>query len=178
MMTTPRAFLILSAVFAVGCASHGGSGAERQPTPAITAPNSGLVGTWRLVEFWDRDSTAGRLTYPYGERPTGYFVYDASGHVFIQIAKGPAGFRVDQARGESWFVNAPSDELERAVSDFRAYYGTYAVDAIRGIVVHQVEGDSRGLYTGTPQIRLYRLAGDSLILGNDTTGRRALIRVR
>jgi len=136
-----------------------------------------LVGTWRLVEFWDRDSLAAPLVYRYGQRPTGYFIYDATGHLSIQIMRGPDPFRVDSARGESWFLKASPDELRRAVQDYRAYFGTYTVDSAHGIVSHHVEGDSRGLYTGSLQERRYRLVGDSLIIGNDTTNRRVLLRV-
>ena len=165
-------------VFAGGCAGRGSTGAERLPIPAVASQHGGLVGTWRLVEFWDRDSTTGRLVYRYGEKPTGYFVYDATGHLFIHIMSGPTFFRVDAARGEDWFSKATAEELRLAAATFRAYFGTYRLDTIPGVVVHEVEGDSRGLYTGTRQIRRYRLAGDSLVLGNDTTARRALVRVR
>lgn len=177
-MPSLRVLLVYSSVSAAACASRGSSAAGSLPTSAVRPPNSGVAGTWRLVEFWDRDSTTGRLIYLYGERPTGYFVYDATGHITIQIMRGPGPFQVDQARGEDWFLNATPDELRRAAVGFRAYFGTYSVDPVRSLVVHQVEGDSRGLYTGTRQIRRYRLAGDSLIIGDDTTVRRVLLRVR
>lgn len=134
-MTSPLTLLRFAAVCTAASASRSAPGVESQSVPVITPPTSGLVGTWCLVEFRDRDSTTGRVTFRCGERPTGYFVYDATGHVHVQIAK------------------------------------------VRGIVMHQVEGDSRGLYTGTRQSRRYRLVRDSLIIGNDTTGRRALVRV-
>lgn len=139
---------------------------------------SELIGTWRLVEFWDRDAVAAPKRYAYGEHPTGYFIYDPTGHVSIQIARGPRAPVVAAERGEDWFLAAPTEELRTVVESFRGYFGTYTVDRQAGAVVHQVEGDSRALYTGTPQRRRFRLVGDSLILGNDTTARRVLIRVR
>ena len=151
--------------------------AAQSPTPASRPPSATLIGTWRLVEFWDRDSLAAPFVYPYGPRPTGYFTYDATGHVSIQIMRGPDPFRVDSSRGESWFLKATPEELRRAAQDYRAYFGSYTVDSARGIVLHQVEGDSRGLYTGSRQRRRYRLVGDSLIIGNDSTNRRVLLRV-
>jgi lipocalin-like protein len=149
----------------------------QSPKPANGYKSGSLIGTWRLVEFWDRDSLAAPFVYRYGQRPTGYFTYDATGHVSIQIMRGPDPFRVDSARGESWFLKASPDELRRAVQDYRAYFGTYTVDTVNGIVSHHVEGDSRGLYTGSRQERRYRLVGDSLIIGDDTTNRRVLLRV-
>lgn len=116
--------------------------------------------------------------YRYGQKPTGYFTYDPTGHVSIQIMRGPSTFRVDSARGEQWFETATPEELRRATEDYRAYFGTYVVDVAQSAVVHKVEGDSRGLYTGTDQRRQYRLSGDTLVIGNSTTSHRLLVRVR
>lgn len=176
-MTNWRCRLLPAAVVAVAWGT-GSSALAQNTTPAAASQTGGLVGTWRLVEFWDRDSATGPFVYRYGQRPTGYFVYDPTGHVSIQIMRGPESFRVDSARGESWFRQATPEELRRAAADYRAYFGTYAVDSDRGEVIHRVEGDSRGLYTGSLQRRRYRLVADSLIIGNDTTARRVLIRVR
>lgn len=165
---------------ALGCSAQHLSRTEPVVAPLLISPGADpeLVGTWRLVEFWDRDSLSAPKRYLYGEQPTGYFVYDPTGHVSIQIQKGPNPPVVASARGEDWFRNASRDELRVTADAFRAYFGTYSVDRQRGIVVHQVEGDSRALYTGTTQRRRFRLAGDSLVIGNDTTTRRVLLRVR
>lgn len=171
--------VLLSGIAALGCSSRPDSEAGGTSASSIASPGApGLLGTWRLVEFWDRDSLSAPKRYLYGEQPTGYFVYDPSGHVSIQIQHGPKPPVVSEARGEDWFREASLEELRAAVAGFRAYFGTYTVDRERGVVVHQVEGDSRALYTGTPQSRRFRLDGDSLIIGNDTTTRRVLLRVR
>lgn len=146
--------------------------------PVAHTQTTALFGTWRLVEFWDRETPSSPLVYRYGQKPTGYFTYDPTGHVSIQIMRGPSTFRVDSARGEQWFEKATPEELRRATEDYRAYFGTYVVDVAQSAVVHKVEGDSRGLYTGTDQRRQYRLAGDTLVIGNSTTSHRLLVRVR
>lgn len=171
--------LIGLCALALGCATMRPVATPGSPDGADEiADASELIGTWRLVEFWDRDALAAPKRYAYGERPTGYFVYDSTGHVSIQIARGPRAPVVADERGEDWFRTAPTEELRAVVEGFRAYFGTYRVDRQAGVVVHQVEGDSRALYTGTSQRRRFRLVGDSLIIGNDTTARRVLIRVR
>ena len=175
-MHTLRGRVMASAVVLAACAT------SRAPLAQGVLPIEGhrigaLVGTWRLVEFWDRASATAPFVYRYGQRPTGYFIYDATGHVSIQIMRGPDSFRVDSTRGEQWFMSATADELRRASEDYRAYFGTYTVDS-PGVLIHHVEGDSRGLYTGSRQRRQYRLAGDTLFIGNDTTERRVLVRVR
>lgn len=145
---------------------------------AQDSQSSALVGTWRLVEFWDRETPTSSFVYRYGRTPTGYFTYDPTGHMSIQIMRGPDSFRVDSARGEQWFEKASVEELRRATEDYRAYFGTYIVDSAKGTVVHRVEGDSRGLYTGTEQRRTYRLTGDRLMIGDGVTALRVLVRVR
>src|ERR1700733_9673896 len=54
-----------------------------------SAPGSdALIGTWRVVEFAGLDKD-GKWQYRFGEPPQGYFVYDATGHVHVQIMKVP-----------------------------------------------------------------------------------------
>jgi len=172
-------WLVALGVLTLGCSTHRSLVSAGSPDrPNGAAAVSDLIGTWRLVEFWDRDSAAAPKRYTYGERPMGYFIYDPTGHVSIQIARGPNAYLIARERGEDWFRTAPTEDLRAVVDGFRAYFGTYTVDREAGVVVHQVEGDSRALYTGTPQRRRFRLVGDSLIVGNDTTARRVLIRVR
>jgi hypothetical protein len=130
------------------------------------------------VEFWDRETPTSPFVYRYGRTPTGYFTYDPTGHVSIHIMRGPDNFRVESARGDQWFEKASQDELRHAAEDYRAYFGTYAVDSVNGVVVHRVEGDSRGLYTGTEQRRSFKLTGDKLTIGDGTTSLRELVRVR
>src|SRR5580692_903055 len=48
-----------------------------------------MIGTWRVVEIADLDRD-GKWQYRFGEHPRGYFVYDVTGHVHIQIMKVPA----------------------------------------------------------------------------------------
>src|SRR5580704_2358694 len=50
--------------------------------------NHTVIGTWRLVEFADLDKD-GKWQQRFGETPRGYFVYDPTGHVHIQIMKAP-----------------------------------------------------------------------------------------
>lgn len=48
-----------------------------------------LVGTWRLVKYVNTDPS-GKVSHPYGTAPAGYFVYDPTGHLSIQILRTPA----------------------------------------------------------------------------------------
>jgi hypothetical protein len=84
------------------------------------APPS-IVGTWRVVAFETHNSD-GSVIKEFGEKPLGYFIYDATGHVAIQMTENPA-----------------KKDPPRAF----AYFGTYQVDAARGIVIHPWRGQSR-----------------------------------
>jgi hypothetical protein len=135
-----------------------------------------LIGTWRVVEFADIDKD-GRWVYLFGEHPRGYFVYDATGHVHIQIMKAPP---------LTPFPEANSDEgkpptAEHALAAFNAYvayFGTYTVDAEKHVVTHHVEGSLSPDYTDTDQPRPFKLEGDRLEIGDGKTWRRVLERMR
>ena len=47
---------------------------------------------------------------------------------------------------------------------YAAYFGTYTVDATKGTVTHHVEGSLIADYTGTDQVRPFRIEGDRLII--------------
>jgi hypothetical protein len=157
-------------VFAIGAIGAGvWAGGSLAATTRQAPPV--LLGTWRLVEYdnWDTD---GRLTQPYGARPRGYFVYDATGHVTIQIARTPP---MPAPPGNRELTTA---EKAQAYDSYVGYFGRYTVDATRGIVTHHVEGSLRPDYTDTDQPRPFRVSGDSLIVASGRSYRRVLLRVR
>ena len=125
-----------------------------------------LVGTWRVERITDTD-VAGKVSYPYGEHPKGYVVYDSTGHVHVQVMRTPATKPFasgDDARGTN-------DEVRAAYQGYAAYFGTYRVDPKKGLVVHQVEGSLMPSYTGTDQPRPFRIDHDLLTIeGNDSAG--------
>lgn len=142
---------------------------------AATPPagSQGLVGTWRLVSYEDWDK-AGKVSHFYGEHPSGYIVYDTTGHVFVNFMRIPPlpAF----ASGDE--DTATQAEKQAAYDAYAAYFGTYTVDREHGIVVHHVEGSLNPMYTRTDQPRPFVLKGDTLILGDQKTWKRVLERVR
>jgi hypothetical protein len=121
--------------------------------------STSIVGTWKVVKYEDHGPD-GSVSYPYGENPVGYFVYDATGHLSVQIMRTPAlktfpGMREGTGDGASY---------RAAFLAYVAYFGTYTVDAAKGTVTHHVEGSMRPDYTGTDQVRPFRIDGDRLII--------------
>ncbi len=132
------------------------------------ATQTGLIGTWRLAEHWNRDST-GLLTHQYGPQPIGYFVHDATGHFSVQIMRTPplrAFPAIEDTAG-----------LRRLIDGYYAAFGTFTVDTGRGESVYHVEGSTVPSLIRTDVRLPYRLSGDSLIIGDSKTWRRVWLRV-
>ena len=138
-----------------------------------------LVGTWKLTAFEDRPAK-GPVKYPYGNTPAGLLIYDATGHMSIQIMKLP---HPKVASGDEDKV---TEKEKLALFDaYEAYFGTYQVDWTKHVVTHNVEGDLWDVYMGTAQERPFELNGDRLTLtphweedGQKMQGIRTFERVR
>ena len=135
-----------------------------------------LVGTWRLVEFADLDKD-GKWQQRFGEHPRGYFVYDETGHVHIQIMKVPALAPFPEAKLSDGTPPSAEHALA-AYAAYVAYFGTYTIDAEKHVVTHHVEGSLAPDFTDTDQPRPFKLEGDRLEIGDGKTWRRVLQRVR
>ena len=135
-----------------------------------------LVGTWRLVEFADLGED-GKWVYWYGEHPLGYFVYDATGHVQVQIMRSPALKPFPESNFDAGKMPSPEHALA-AYTGYVAYFGTYTVDAKKHVVTIHVEGSLAPDYIDTDQTRPFKLEGDRLEITDGKTWRRVLERVR
>lgn len=135
-----------------------------------------LVGTWRVVEFADVDKN-GNWQYWFGKHPRGYFVYDTTGHVHIQIMRIPTLPSFPEMKGDEGKMPSPEHALA-AYTAYTAYFGTYTVDPGKHVVTHHVEGALAPDYTGTDQPRPFKLEGHQLVLSDGQTWRVVLERVR
>lgn len=86
-----------------------------------------------MVAF-ETHNTDGTVIKEFGDNPLGYFIYDGTGHLALQVMENPA-------------------KKDPPISF--AYFGTYRVDAAKGIVVHHVEGAVEGDGAGGPKVRRY-----------------------
>jgi len=171
-----RTFLLVSVL---GClylwAMHlaGGQRAEAESSGELSArdaaangpsvrtdPRSKLIGVWKLVSIEERDAQ-GRLVVPldYGPNPIGMLIYEAGGHMSVHaMRRGRAKLPSDDVH------SAPAEAAKAAFVGYNAYFGTFEVDAQRGLVIHHVEGAMIPNWEGTKQVRRFRLEGDKLIL--------------
>jgi hypothetical protein len=117
------------------------------------------------------DSTA---RYPLGRPIRGYLVYDTTGHVFFQMVRGIVA--APEIRGK--WDRADSATLRSLLSGAAAYFGTYQADYSSRRVVHRIEGEVPPNIGTTEIATPFRLRGDSLQLGGDSTRHWTFIRVR
>jgi Lipocalin-like domain len=112
-----------------------------------------LLGTWKLKSHIVT-TPAGERSTPYGESPTGYLSYSADGR--MQVIGAASG------RTVSTGPTPPDNERVALYDTMFAYAGTYSVEA--GKVIHHVDISWNEVWTGTDQIRLYEVNGNTLTL--------------
>jgi len=127
-----------------------GACATTHMRPARVDAFEPILGTWRLVryEVWE----SGKVTAPMSDRPSGYAVFDATGHAFIQL-------------------------MHPETHAFGAYYGTVTIDEPTHVLTIAVEGSSIPNYVGTRQVRPFRITADTLRLGVPGEYQATLVRV-
>jgi len=138
--------------------------------PSLKSLQKQVLGTWKLISAEDRASASDPwIPYTFGNPPSGYFVYDATGHASIQIMTTPPQ--------KIATPDSPTPAEALAIfNGYIAYYGTYTVDA-KNITV-QVEGAWDPSQVGSSQARSYQVKGDKLIIGDQVTYKRTLKRMK
>lgn len=159
--------ILVSAAF---CVVAGGACAK--PKPVERSQGASLVGTWRIVRHTPAvgaDSTS----LVFGARPRGYLVYDATGHVFLQVQDSGGADTV-----KSQWREASDSLLKKVLLGFQAYFGTYVVDTTGQMVTHRIEGELLPRLGSVEVATPFRLSGDSLFLGADSLEQWLFVRVR
>ena len=110
------------------------------------------LGTWRLESFSTEILETGEKTEPYGARPQGYLSYGADCRMYAIIVrqgrKAPAG-------------SIPTDaEKIELFGGVLSYAGTYTIDGDK--VSHHVDSSWNEAWTGTTQVREFRVEGKTL----------------
>lgn len=139
-----------------------------------------IVGCWQMVEAWNINDPAKpeEKTYPWGQPPLGYWVYDPAGNASVLISINPALPNIPNT--VNWW-DMTSDSVNSAmVASFDncyAYFGTYTVDYPSGVVTVNVVADVLRAYTGTPQPRPFKFVDGDLVIGDPTSYIRRFKRV-
>jgi len=117
-----------------------------------------LLGSWKLVSYEDRE-TGGTPVYPYGRAPAGLLVYDATGHMAVQMMKTPP----PKVASDDWDRFTTQEKVE-LFDGYVAYFGRFEVDSTRKLVTHLPSADLSRLYIGKREERHYELTADRLVL--------------
>lgn len=144
-----RSALAVAVVLLAGCAQ-----APPAPEPTSGVP---LVGTWRLLNVVAIRKNGDQLPSRFGTNPTGYILYDQTGHMTVQIMSSP------------WpkFANPDQptpQELAAVFNGYVAYAGTYDYDAATRSVTHHVQMSVDPGDVGQDFRRTVELEGDRVTL--------------
>jgi hypothetical protein len=112
-----------------------------------------LLGTWRLTRYVVT-TAAGERSTPYGENPTGYLSYSADGRMQVIGAASGRIAPVDPI--------PPDNERVALYDTMFAYAGTFSVEADK--VIHHIDVSWNEAWTGTDQVRLFEVKGNTLTL--------------
>ena len=127
--------------------------------PSIASLRKQIVGTWKLISA--ENKVNGKWTpYVFGNPPSGYFIYDATGRASIQIMTTPPQKVADPD-------NPTPAEALNIFNNYIAYYGTYTLDAVNITVkVEGALGSLAGRYRAGKAISAARQYADHWRPGN------------
>ena len=110
--------------------------------------NPQLVGAWTLKSCFMEDVETKERKAAWGERPNGTLILTAGGQwIVVQTSEGRKAPRSD-------------DDRCAAFRSMLAYAGKYRVEGQKILIDVEVAWDES--WTGTEQVRFFRIEGDSL----------------
>ena len=117
--------------------------------------NEHLLGTWRLVAFRAEVVETGQNIENFGKAPEGYLTYSRDGHMLVVMVKENRPKRAD-------LKEMTDAERITLFNSLIAYGGTFQVNGDR--ITHNVDISWNENWTGTAQVRQFRIDGRRLTL--------------
>jgi hypothetical protein len=117
-------------------------------------PADAVIGTWRLQSYVREVLATGERYNQFGEDPDGYLGYAPDGRMYAIFV------RRDRITPED--AVPTEEEGVKLLGTMVAYAGTFTLDPQK--VVHHIDVSWNQAWTGTDQIRFYRLDGDVLTI--------------
>ena len=124
------------------------------PVTTTRSAENPLVGTWKLKSYVREVAATGERYNERGEHPNGYLSYSADGRMYAIITW--------DNRAAAGDVVPTTEERIRLFGTMISYAGTYTFDAEK--VVHHVDISWNQNWTGTDQVRFYKLDGNTLTI--------------
>jgi hypothetical protein len=113
-----------------------------------------IVGTWKLVSVKHIQILSGAIADDYGSHPRGYLNYSSDGQVMIMMIKSNR----PKPKGK----NISSAEAKALLDSMTSYAGTYEIKDNK--IIHHVDISWNEAWSGTDQIRYYKMKGNRLTL--------------
>jgi hypothetical protein len=124
----------------------------------VNAQVEQLYGTWRLVNWTRQVVGTHERTEIFGNAPHGFLNYGRDGRMSVIIVRANRAKPPDLAK----LTDQDRAELFKSMT---AYGGTFKVDGSR--VVHNVDISSNENWSGTTQVRNFRIDGRTLTITTD-----------
>ena len=124
------------------------------PVTTTRSAENPLVGTWKLKSYVREVAATGERYNERGEHPNGYLSYSADGRMYAIITW--------ENRITPRDVVPTDEERIKLFSTMISYAGTYTFDAEK--VIHHVDISWNQNWTGTDQVRFYKLDGNTLTI--------------
>ena len=105
---------------------------------AQTRPQE-IVGVWKVVSVETKELTSGKVVRPFGDSPTGTFVFTTGGRII--------GMQYGTGRKAPASANATDTERAALLSTMSAYSGTYTIDGKKLVI--NIEDSSIQSWNGT-----------------------------
>ncbi len=118
------------------------------------ADAAALLGTWDMTSWKKEIVATGEKIDALGPHPVGYINYGSDGRCYALVV----------SRERAAPATLPPSDVDklRLFDSMLAYAGTYSLDNEK--VVHHVDASWNQAWTGTDQVRFYRLEGDKLTI--------------
>jgi hypothetical protein len=123
------------------------------PTIAFAGENP-VLGTWKLKSTVREVAATGEKLKPFGEHPNGYLSYSADGRMYAIIT---ADNRIKPLE-----ANPTDEQRVKLHQTMTGYAGTYTVQGEK--VTHHVDISWNEAWTGTDQVRFFKLDGNTLTI--------------
>lgn len=146
--------LVVSLAFVVGLsAAQAPAHGRRTKTDSPFAP---FIGTWKLISSVQRLADGTSRPYGFGPHATGYLMYDATGHVCVQV------MNPDRPQWVNPDHPTPA-ETRTSFDGFGGYCGKFTVDADKHILTQIPEVAFDPNIVQKPSPRNYSFDGQRLI---------------
>jgi hypothetical protein len=111
-----------------------------------------LLGTWKLLSFTTEELDTGQTARFFGDHPSGYLNYCADGRMYAILL-------ADERKAPADLVPTDAERID-LYNGLCSYAGTYRIDGDQ--VSHRIDVSWNQSWTGTTQVRRYRIDGNRL----------------